>query len=118
MQSSSFQRLKNFASKTARSSGADITGCYERWNELLLSSAEELASSTTNATILVFSSHRLLSEVLNGPKDYGFNEDDVTEAGGKIWEDQLHLTSDVHEILAQQLKEALLSITAIDKVDS
>lgn len=104
--------------KTARTSRADIAGRYERWNELLLSNAEELASSSENATILLFSSHRLLSEILNGPSDYGFDEDDVIEAGEKIWEDQLHLTSDVHEILAQQLEEALLLITAIDKVES
>lgn len=104
--------------KTARTSGVDIAGRYERWNELLLSNAEELASSSENATILVFSSHRLFSELLNGPGNYGFDEDDVTEAGGKIWEDQLHLTSDVHGILAQQLKEALLSTTAVDRVES
>ena len=93
----------------------DISERYERWNELLLAQAEEFAESSKKATVLVFSSHDVLSDVLDKPEEYGFQRSDVDEAGEGIWEDQLHLTSAVHHILAEQLHGVLSTIVAQDK---
>ena len=39
------------------------------------------------------------SIVLDDPLEYDFTEDDVTTEAGGIWADELHLTSEVHDIL-------------------
>ena len=88
---------------------SDISERYERWNELLLTQAEEFAESSKKATVLVFSSHDVLSDVLDKPEEYGFQKSDVNEAGEGIWEDQLHLTSAVHHILAEQIHSTIVA---------
>ena len=93
----------------------DISERYERWNELLLSQAEEFAESSKKATVLVFSSYDVLSDVLDKPEEYGFQKSDVNEAGEGIWEDQLHLTSAVHHILAEQIHGVLSTSVAQEK---
>ena len=79
----------------------------ERWNELLVEHASDLASTTEQATVLVFSSHRVLTDILDHPTLHGFTEDNVTEQGGAIWIDGLHLTPAVHELIAQRVYRAL-----------
>jgi hypothetical protein len=73
------------------------------WNDLLRAQATEFSSSSKEATILLFSSHQVLTEVLDDPSEFNFSEDDpMTEYGG-IWDDYLHLTADVHDIIAERL---------------
>jgi hypothetical protein len=73
------------------------------WNDLLQQQSTEFGLTYKDATVLLFSSHRVLMDVLEDPLEYGFSEDDVTTEGGGIWADDLHLRSEVHDILGEQL---------------
>ncbi|KAI0054124.1 carbohydrate esterase family 16 protein [Auriscalpium vulgare] len=89
-------------------SPGEIEKRVKTWNELLQAQATDFAQTTKEATVLIFSSHQLLTEVLEDPLEYDFSEDDPTTEGGGIWMDDLHLTSEVHGILAEQLLKSLL----------
>ncbi|KAH9919903.1 uncharacterized protein B0H18DRAFT_1096021 [Fomitopsis serialis] len=73
------------------------------WNDALLAQTTEFGASTEQATTLLFSSHRVLTEVLDDPCEFDFTEDDATAEGGGIWTDGLHLSTHVHDILAERL---------------
>lgn len=62
------------------------------WNIILKRGTAEFATSTKPATTVLFSSYRVLMEVLEEPCEFDFNEDDPTTEGGGIWADDLHLT--------------------------
>jgi len=86
----------------------DVKERVQTWNELLRKGADDLESGSVNATIFLFSSHRVLTEVLDKPLDFDFAEDDPeTEAAG-IWADELHLTSAIHTIFAGHLWDSLV----------
>jgi hypothetical protein len=85
----------------------EIEERIKTWNDLLQQHATEFGLTHEDGTVLLFSSHRLLMDVLDDPLEYDFTEGDVTTEGGGIWADDLHLRSEVHEILAEQLLKAL-----------
>ena len=89
-----------------------IDGIKERvhaWNELLIGQANDFAKGSDKATVFVFSSHRVLTEVLGKPVDFDFAEEDAeTECAG-IWADDLHVTPAVHAILAERLLDSLIN---------
>lgn len=68
----------------------------------------EFCERATEASVALFSSHRVLARVLDDPEEYDFCEDDTTDEGGRIWVDELHLTSGVHDILAEEIVTFLL----------
>ncbi|KAF9793250.1 hypothetical protein BJ322DRAFT_1033723, partial [Thelephora terrestris] len=74
------------------SSVDDIEERVQTWNELLRTQANDFAKGSSNATVFMFSSHHVLSEVLDEPLDLDFTEDDPETEGGGIWADELHLT--------------------------
>ncbi|TDL18023.1 hypothetical protein BD410DRAFT_901086 [Rickenella mellea] len=86
---------------------ANIAERYEKWNEDLKAYAKDFAEESPQATVFLFSSHAVVTEILDDPDDFDFQEDDVDREGGAIWIDQLHLSSEVHSILAERLKKAL-----------
>lgn len=88
----------------------DVEERVKVWNELLLLQAGDFGTNSSEATVLIFSAHQILSEVLENPEDFEFGEDDPTTEGGAIWEDDLHLASEVHDILAERLVAALLPV--------
>lgn len=79
----------------------------ETWNDSLRTQATAFAADAKEATVLLFSSHQLLSDILEDPLAYDLTEDDPTTEGGGIWIDDLHLTEDVHRILGEQLFKSL-----------
>ncbi|KDQ26342.1 carbohydrate esterase family 16 protein, partial [Pleurotus ostreatus PC15] len=79
------------------------------WNDALRDQAIEFGSSNEDATVFLFSSHRVLTDVLDDPLEYDFGEDDPVIEGGRIWEDGLHLTSDIHDILCKHLLTSILA---------
>lgn len=81
------------------------------WNIILKRGTAEFATSTKPATTVLFSSYRVLMEVLEEPCEFDFNEDDPTTEGGGIWADDLHLTVDMHDILAERLLTSLFPST-------
>ncbi|KAK0461656.1 uncharacterized protein EV420DRAFT_1266339, partial [Desarmillaria tabescens] len=94
-------------SPSAVDSSDEVQNRVETWNDLLRTRASEFATSSPQATVLVFSSHKVLTDVLDDPLEYDFTEDDPADEGGAIWEDDLHLTPAVHAILADRLLASL-----------
>jgi len=88
---------------------SDLKETCETWNGLLSSYSNTFAAETSQATILLFSAHAVLTKVLDDFDEFDFNESDVEEPGGAIWLDELHLTSTVHSIVAEHLQRALES---------
>lgn len=90
---------------------ADFTSEIEErvttWNDLLQSQASEFHAGSESASMFIFSSHRTLVDVFDDPTAHGFEESDSTEEGGGIWEDELHLTADMHRVLAERLLTSL-----------
>ncbi|KAI1790022.1 hypothetical protein LXA43DRAFT_1017956 [Ganoderma leucocontextum] len=82
----------------------------ETWNELLQTQTAEFGLSSNEATVVIFSSHQVLTEVLKDPLEYDFSEDDPTIECGGVWVDDLLLTSEVHDILGEQLFKSLLGL--------
>ncbi|KAF7431187.1 hypothetical protein PC9H_006908 [Pleurotus ostreatus] len=78
------------------------------WNDALRAQAIEFGSSNKDVTVFLFSAHQVLTDVLDDPLEYDFGEDDPGIEGGRIWEDGLHLTSDIHDILCKQLLTSIL----------
>ncbi|KAI0074731.1 hypothetical protein K474DRAFT_1507171 [Panus rudis PR-1116 ss-1] len=78
-----------------------------RWNDLLQAQMAEFGTNSQEATILMFSSHQVLSDVLDDPSEYDLSEDDPEIEGGGIWADGLHLTAEVHDIIAERLCRSL-----------
>ena len=78
------------------------------WNSALQAQTAEFGSSSAEATVLLFSPHRVLTDVLDDPLEYDFSEGDPSDEGGRIWADDLHLTSEVHDLLAERLLAAVL----------
>lgn len=77
------------------------------WNDLLKAQAAEFSTSSKEATLFLFSSCQVVTEVLEDPAEFDFGEDDPTTEGGGIWQDDLHLTSDMHSVLAEKLFASL-----------
>jgi hypothetical protein len=77
------------------------------WNASLKARLSAFAEETPNATVLLFSSHKVVLDVLDDPTEYDFTEDDTSEDSGAIWEDDIHLQPEVHTILADRLVSVL-----------
>ncbi|KIM66770.1 carbohydrate esterase family 16 protein [Scleroderma citrinum Foug A] len=84
-------------------SSDEIEERVKTWNDLLEAQMMEFGASSKEAAVLLFSLHQVLTEVLENPFTFDFSEDDPTTQGGGIWEDDLHLTIEVHDILAERL---------------
>ncbi|KAI5992069.1 SGNH hydrolase-type esterase domain-containing protein [Pisolithus albus] len=79
------------------------------WNESFQAQVTEFGASSKEATVLLFSSHQVFTEVLDDPLEFDFSEDDPTTEGGGIWVDDLHMTTEVHDIFAQRLLTSMFS---------
>jgi phospholipase/lecithinase/hemolysin len=90
--------------KQALNASAILSERYTTWNELLQSHVRQFASDS--GTYLFFSS------LLTDPKEFGFAEDDVSEQGGAIWMDDMHMTSEAHAIIAERIEVALHAVDA------
>jgi phospholipase/lecithinase/hemolysin len=90
---------------------AELKDRVETWNDLLRKKVADLAPVGTQAprSVFMFSSNAVLTDVLNDPVKYGFAEKDITQEGGRIWEDALHVTSDVQKVIAEQFVNVMLS---------
>lgn len=86
------------------------------WNSALSGAAAKFAAEHTDATVLVWSSWRLFSDILVNPAAYGFSQEDAAEEEGAIFEDGLHPTSAVHRVIAQELLEFLSTLTRQEEV--
>ncbi|KIK11539.1 hypothetical protein PISMIDRAFT_690281 [Pisolithus microcarpus 441] len=87
----------------------EIEERVKAWNELFQAQVAEFGTSNKEATVLLFSSHQVLTEVLNDPLEFDLSDDDPTTEGGGIWVDDLHVTAEVHDIFAEQLLTSVFS---------
>ncbi|EIN03914.1 hypothetical protein PUNSTDRAFT_109062 [Punctularia strigosozonata HHB-11173 SS5] len=90
----------------------EIRARIETWNGTLRTLASDFAQEASQASVFVFSSHVVVGDILDNHENYGFTDDDIAEEGGNFWLDDLHITGDVHEVLAERLIKALLSVQA------
>jgi phospholipase/lecithinase/hemolysin len=79
---------------------------YNDWNAALNGSISLFASTHSDVTLFLFSSHDLFTNILDDPAEYGFDQD-TTKAGGCFWFDHLHPTSQVHDVLATEVARFL-----------
>lgn len=83
----------------------DLGARYTTWNTLLRHRAEAFAADSPQASLFLFSSYKVVTSILDDPEEYDFSEDDVDDVGA-IWLDELHLSSEVHQVIAEELVEA------------
>ncbi|KAK7449777.1 hypothetical protein VKT23_013252 [Stygiomarasmius scandens] len=88
-----------------RSDPDSIKTRVNTWNRELQKRVSQFISKTPKVTVTRFSVHDALSAILDDPEEYDFTEDDTTDQAGAIWADELHLTSDVHQIIAEKMVE-------------
>lgn len=78
----------------------------EEWNKLLREKVAEFQHDVPQANITIFSSHAVITDVLDRPHEYcNFEASDTMKEGGAIWSDDCHVSSAVNEILALRLLE-------------
>ncbi|KAL1664851.1 hypothetical protein GGF50DRAFT_54019, partial [Schizophyllum commune] len=82
--------------------GDTVQGRVNAWNDHLRAKVTEWTSETQAKTTL-FSSHEVITGILDEPEKYEFSKEDVAKEGGEIWVDDLHLSSAVHRILAERI---------------
>lgn len=87
----------------------EIEERVKAWNELFQAQVTEFGASNKEATVLLFSSHQVSTEVLDDPLEFDFSEDDPTTEGGGIWVDDLHMTTEVHDVFAERLLTSMFS---------
>jgi phospholipase/lecithinase/hemolysin len=80
------------------------------WNKSLGENIQMFSNAHPDVRCFEFSSYKCLSDILDHPVKHGFIEDDVTRYGGAIWADNIHLTGAVHETIAQDVWEYLMTI--------
>ncbi|KZT74149.1 carbohydrate esterase family 16 protein [Daedalea quercina L-15889] len=88
------------------------------WNEGLCTAAENFASKHSDASVFVFSSHKVFSDLLDDPEKFGFDDDDddEVEANGKIWtsETDVNVSIAVHRLLAEKMADAISFVEAVE----
>ena len=84
---------------------ADRWEAEEAQAKLAAGTLKMVEEAQTKMTL--FSSHEVISDILDNPERYGFSKEDVAKEGGEIWVDDLHLSSAVHRILAERFLERI-----------
>ena len=87
---------------------------YNTWNSVLRGQLSQFTATHADATVVAFSSYELFNKVLDNPADYGFDKDSVHIRGGSVWFDHLHITSQMHGIVADAIAEFLDSQASAD----
>ncbi|KAI6128911.1 hypothetical protein EDD16DRAFT_26463 [Pisolithus croceorrhizus] len=104
-----FWRMPHVFAALDAGSSDEMEERVRAWNELFQAQVTEFGTSSKEATVLLFSSHQVLTEVLDDPLEFDFSEDDPTTEGGGIWADDLHVTTEVHDVFAERLLTSVFS---------
>ncbi|KAI0648557.1 hypothetical protein C8Q79DRAFT_906407 [Trametes meyenii] len=86
---------------------AKLKDVITAWNGALFDAAEKFSADHADATVLVWSSWKLFTELLTSPQSYGFGEGEAVKEEGDIFEDGLHPSTQVHRLVAKRLFEFL-----------
>ncbi|KAH9842388.1 uncharacterized protein C8Q71DRAFT_732643 [Rhodofomes roseus] len=88
-----------------------VRGQISDWNELLRESVCAFAEEEeySDVSLFVFSSHKMLSDLLDDVEEFGFDEEDERRVNGKIWVDREDVTvsKEVHRLLADKMQLAI-----------
>ncbi|KDQ09428.1 carbohydrate esterase family 16 protein [Botryobasidium botryosum FD-172 SS1] len=84
-------------------SNASGAGPFEAWNASLAAHIEEFATDYPDTSVFLFKAWDTFTRVLDDPVAHGFKTGDTRRKGGGIWVDQLHPTSAMHEVVAQDM---------------
>ncbi|KAH9930923.1 uncharacterized protein B0H18DRAFT_991881 [Fomitopsis serialis] len=89
-----------------------LDGYISEWNELLHDSAREFTEteSYSDASLFLFSSHKMLSDLLDDAEEFGFIEGEEAKPDGKIWircADGVAFSKTVHRLLAEKMALAI-----------
>ncbi|CAE6436999.1 unnamed protein product [Rhizoctonia solani] len=95
---------------TNETSRRDFASRYKMWNENLNKMVQQFSEEHLDASCFEYSSFKLLNSILDDPAEYGFDEGDAQKFGGGIWADHIHLTSAVHEWIARDIREYLMTV--------
>lgn len=85
------------------------TGVYKSWNSELRESIARFSTAHPEITTFFFSSWDTFTRVLDDPVSHGFKKDDVVKNGGNIWVDHLHPSTKMHDWIAHDLSDLLIS---------
>ncbi|KAH9930932.1 uncharacterized protein B0H18DRAFT_1116638 [Fomitopsis serialis] len=81
------------------------------WNEHLRAAAREFAKDYPDVSLFVVSSHKVFSDLLDDPEEWGFEDEDAMETNGKIWTTDRHVpvsvSDKVHQMLADKIALAV-----------
>jgi len=86
----------------ARSNASGATP-FKAWNASLAAHIAEFATDHSDASVFLFTAWDTFTRVLDDPVAHGFKTGDTRRKGGGIWVDQLHPTSAMHEVVAQDM---------------
>lgn len=87
----------------------DLQNHIPVWNERLRAAARSFVDDRPDLSLVLFSSHKLFSDMLSEPEDFGFLCSDKYDANGKIWtsDENLIVSQQVHRLLAEKLDLAI-----------
>lgn len=105
----STQRLRWTVSIDERRSLA-VAPRFDMWNVSLDGKVQQFLKEHPDTRCFQFSAFKFLTEILDNPTKYGFAGEDPCKFGGGIWTDHIHLESLVHERLAEDIREYLMTI--------
>lgn len=80
---------------------------YNNWNLALHSKVSNFASEHSDVTAMVFPVHELFRTVLDSPAVFNLDASTVNDEGGSVWFDSIHITSQMHRVVADGLIEFL-----------
>lgn len=97
--------------------GSTENSLIPAWNAALRANAERFAEDRPDATVLIFSANVLFNQILDSPAEHGFDLATAHTARGCIWWDRIHITSQMHGLVARGLEEFLASQPAAQGPD-
>jgi phospholipase/lecithinase/hemolysin len=81
---------------------------FHEWNDKLIQSARAFCDShPEDITVMIYSSYDTFTRVLDDPASHGFSLDDIDKEGGAIWNDNLHPTTAMHDLVAKDMASFL-----------
>lgn len=81
-----------------------------RWNQSLAEWIPKFAATHSDITAILFSSHATITSIFQNPAAYGFKPHNINKKYGAVWYDNIHPTSEVHGIIANDMAKFLNAV--------
>lgn len=103
----------DFAVLVAQTDTKARAQCYRGWNSALHLGVSKFTAAYSDVTTMVFPAYEMFHETLDKPADYGLDPSTVNEADGSVWFDAIHITSQMHRVVADALLKFLQEQTSL-----